>query len=247
MPPFDYRRRATRNAYGYWVVGRSKSDAAATSEAAAARLAARTRLGAAAGSSSSASNSSISASISASSSSISPAAKKALEDFYAPWQHKSAAAHRRTPPHTTAHHRTLHTARRPPAARRRLLPARRPLRPAQRAPICPHTPSGRAPRCAGCLRSYARTTSACCPSEPSWSLGRRQAPGSLPPRSCTASGWAVAGRAAVVAMTTTTTTTTIAATRVRAGVRLRGRSNRGNTRAGGALIEATTSCGVVQA
>ena len=114
MPPFDYRRRATRNAYGYWVVGRSKSDAAATSEAAAARLAARTKLGAAAGSSSSSSNSSgaSSSSISASSSSISPAAKKALEDFYAPWQHKSAAAHCYTPPHTA--HRTPHTAHRTP-------------------------------------------------------------------------------------------------------------------------------------
>ena len=86
LPPFDYRRRATRNAYGYWVVGKSKSNAAATSETAAARLAARAKPVTAASSSSSSSNSSSSSS--SSSSSISPAAKKSLEDFYAPWQRK---------------------------------------------------------------------------------------------------------------------------------------------------------------
>ena len=83
LPRFDYRRRATRNAYGYWVVGKSKSDAAATSETAAARLAARAKPVTAASSSSNSSSSS-----SSSSSSISPAAKKSLEDFYAPWQRK---------------------------------------------------------------------------------------------------------------------------------------------------------------
>ena len=86
LPRFDYRRRATRNAYGYWVVGKSKSNAAATSETAAARLAARAKPVTAASSSSSSSNSSSSSS--SSSSSISPAAKKSLEDFYAPWQRK---------------------------------------------------------------------------------------------------------------------------------------------------------------
>jgi len=89
LPPFDYRRRATRNAYGYWVVGKSKSNAAATSETAAARLAARAKPVTAASSSSSSSNSSSSSS--SSSSSISPAAKKSLEDFYAPWQRKLLA------------------------------------------------------------------------------------------------------------------------------------------------------------
>ena len=76
LKPFDYRRLARRNAAGYWVVGESKSNAAATSEAAAARLAARDKPAAAASSSIS------------SISSISAEARQALESFYAPWQRR---------------------------------------------------------------------------------------------------------------------------------------------------------------
>jgi len=65
----DYHQRATRNQAGYWVVGKSKTNAASTSEAAAARLATP-------------------GDKASSSTHISAESKATLEAFYAPWQRR---------------------------------------------------------------------------------------------------------------------------------------------------------------
>ena len=84
LPPFDYRRRATRNQAGYWVVGRSKTNAAATSDAAAASLASR----AGGGADASAASGAAASGGAAASPSLSDEARLALEGLYAPWQRR---------------------------------------------------------------------------------------------------------------------------------------------------------------